>query len=360
MHLSAAWNRVRPVSRVPLGVFVLALWGCETPSSSVDGGDLMGLFEGPADAGKKAVSDGGPVSSADAAAPEPQPAPTVRTATTGMCVAPLGEPGRALRRTMGRPPCREAQIREWRDAEGSPRYACVVAPKGVETRAPLPLVIFFHGEADDPASALKKTGLRKQIPQLDMTNDPAHRGFIVLAPQGRALAGDVRGALYDVDYLDEKNVDIATVDHFVDALVGENLVDQRRIYAVGDGLGGGMAATYAMMRSSKVAAFAAYGAEAPPAQWACPEPPPPAVVLYRACDAVAPCANVEEWLRARDKIGAETSYFRLGIGDEEETNCAPKNRCTDARGKSQHARWPKGREVDMLQGLARHVLAAPR
>ena len=70
-------------------------------------------------------------------------------------------PNQEIRRTLGRPACRGAQILEWKDAEGSPRYACVITPPGVETRAPLPLVVFFHDPQADPTAVDKETGLRK-------------------------------------------------------------------------------------------------------------------------------------------------------------------------------------------------------
>lgn len=347
----------RRVSAACSLVALAALVACETPSASVDGGDLLGVFD-RLDGGRDAAADARPDGSAEA--PIPEAPPLARAPTKGSCVGVVGEPNRALRRTVGRPACRESEVREWRDAEGSPRYACVSLPKGAATRAPLPLVIFFHGEEDDAASALKKTGLRKLVGTLDLTGDGAHLGFILLTPQGRALAGPVRGAVFETEYLGADNVDVATVDHFVAALREQNLVDDRRIYTLGDSTGGDMAATYAMLRADKVAAFATYAADAPTATWSCNEPPPPAVVTYRACDTTTPCSSVEDWLFARDKAGAETTYFRLGAADAEETNCTPKNRCLADKGRVHHRRWPKGREDDILQALARHVLAAPR
>ena len=97
----------------------------------------------------------------------------------------------SARRSAGRR-CRGAQVLETRDAEGSPRYACVIAPSGVETRAPLPLIVFFHADGDNPTSVDKETGLRKLGATWNLTGDPAHAGFIVLAPQGRAFKTPAR------------------------------------------------------------------------------------------------------------------------------------------------------------------------
>ncbi|WP_437873293.1 alpha/beta hydrolase family esterase [Sorangium sp. So ce363] len=352
---------------------------CSTPSSGVDGGDLLGVFE--QDAGAAAADGGQPRPSAarqdagaraagpaSAAAPPTKP-PEARLPSEGSCVAEQGRPGRELRKTLGRPPCRGAQVLETRDAEGSPRYACVIAPSGVETRAPLPLIVFFHADGDNPTSVDKETGLRKLGATWNLTGDPAHAGFIVLAPQGRAFktpsqAERERGtkmytptAPFDVEFTGEGNVDVATVDAFVDQLLEKKLVDRRRIYALGGSYGGHMAATYAMMRADRVAAFATFGSNAPPAEWACPGPPPPAMAVYRACDDTFPCESVERWLRARDALSAHTSFLRLDEAGRDEPHCALRNRCSAKKGAINHARWPKSRETDLLRFFAGHVLA---
>lgn len=343
-----------------------AVGGCSTPSSEIDGGDLMGAFE--RDAAADAAAEGGARrdggaradAAADAASLRPAASAAVRPPPEGSCVAIEGQPDREIRRTLGRPACRGAQVLEWRDSEGAPRYACAYTPSGVETRAPLPLVLFFHAEGDSPTSVEKETGLRKLGATLNMTGDPAHAGFIVLALQGRSLQRGKLGAIFDAGYTGPDNVDVAAVDHFTGELAARGLVDKARVYALGASHGGHMAATYAMMRADRVAAFATYGSDAPPATWSCPGPPPPAMVVYRACDAVFPCDSVERWLRARDAIAAETSSLRLDAAAREEPNCALKNRCSTLKGSSQHGRWPKPREPDILRFLAGHALAVPR
>lgn len=339
---------------------------CSTPSSEIDGGDLLGVFErdGGIEAGADAAADAGPAQQdggkpADAGAP-PSPTPAaVRVPSEGSCVAPEGQPTRDLRRTLGRPPCRGAQVVEARDTEGSPRYACIFTPPGVEARAPLPVLLFFHAEDDNPTGLEKRTGLRKLAAQTNLTGDPAHTGFIVLAPQGRAFQGKA-GSRFDTGYTGPDNVDLAIVDQFLDQLIARGLVDRSRIYAAGMSAGGHMAATYAMMRADRVAAFATFAADGPPATWACPGPPPPGMVLYRACDGVVPCESVERWLRARDAQGAETPYLRLGEDRREEPHCALKKKCGEQKGLIHHNRWPRGREADLLRFFAGHALAVRR
>lgn len=358
-----------------VGLFVGVAGGalglaCRTPAADVDGGDLLGVFEheGGADASVDAAAarDGGKrarpsAKLAAAAAPAvtvDAATPAARVPSEGSCVAEEGQPNRELRRFIGRPPCRDARVLEWRDADGSPRYACVIAPRGVEARAPLPLVLFFHGADDDPTSVDRKTGLRKLAARFELTGEPAHVGFIVLATQGRALKGPRHGSLFDTDFTGETNVDVATVDHFVEELASKGLVDKRRVFALGNAEGGAMAATYAMLRADRVAAFATFATPAPRAAWSCAGPPLPALMLYRACDDVAACDDVEKWLRLRDAASAETPWVRLGAANEEEPSCAVRNRCTKAKGSMHHARWPKAREEQVLRFFAAHALAS--
>jgi poly(3-hydroxybutyrate) depolymerase len=178
---------------------------------------------------------------------------------------------------------------------------------------------------------------------------------VVLAPQGRRIGGGTHGATFDTAYTGPDNVDVAAVDHFIDELRAKGLVDTRRIYTLGASSGGHMAATYAMMRADKVAAFAAFATDAPQASWSCAGPPP-GMVVYRACDAVFSCESVEHWLRARDRTGAETAWLRLGAGNEEEPSCATRNKCTPKRAEGNHHRWPKARESEILAFFAKHAL----
>lgn len=321
----------------------------------------MGVFSkdgGSADAATDArpPKDGGKREPKNALVPS---GPTrERKPVTGTCVAKQGEADHDLRRTLGRPACRDEQILEARDASGSPRYACVMA-RGADARAPLPLIVMFHGPEGTPAQVDKRSNWKKLAAKFDMTGDPAHAGFVMLMPQGRLLRRDRSGAIFDTEFVGDGNVDVDTVDLFVAQLAKRGLVDARRVYAVGDSKGGRMAATWAMLRADKVAAFAAYGSDAPTAAWTCADvPPPPALLLYRACDAVAPCDAVEDWIHAREKAQAETVAIRLGDGNQEELHCAMRNKCTKTKGTANHERWPKGREEDILRFLAKHALSA--
>lgn len=352
-------RRWRLGAAAALGCFAArALVACSLPSASVDGGDLLGVFDASADhaasgdAGAKKQRDAG----AAAAKPADDAGASVRAPVEGSCVAPGAAPNNDVAHTLGRPTCREAQVLEWRDPSGAPRYACVFAPKGFETRAPLPLVLFFHDELDDPTSVDKKTGLKKLLASFDLSGDPAHQGFVVLAVQGRHIFHGKRGAVFDADATAEGNADVATIDHFFGELDAKKLVDPRRVYTLGASYGGAMAATYAMLRADKIAAFAAFATDEPAAKWSCGGPPPPGMLIYRACDSVFACESVERFLRDRDDAHAETAWLRLGAGNDEEPSCAQKKKCSDERGTANHHRWPRERDAEILRFFARHAL----
>lgn len=117
-----------------------------------------------------------------------------------------------------------------------------------------------------------------------------------------------------------------------------------------------MAVTYAMLGADRIAAFGAYAPEPPTAEWTCPGPPPPGMVLYKACDAITSCSEVESWLLAREKTRAETTAMRLSDTGLPEPNCSIGASCGKKRGENNHALWPKMREKDLLKFLAAHSL----
>lgn len=311
----------------------------------------MGVFDASSDAAPKPTATEGKRKK-DAGPPASSGTSSVRAPVAGECVAPRGQPAGEVHRTMGRPACRDAQVLEWRDPSGAPRYACVFGAK--DPHGPLPLVVFFHDPDDDPTSFDKKTSLRKQLNKALIA--PDHPGFIALAPQARSIDHGRHGAVFDADYIGPDNVDVATIDHFVAELSDRKIVDPRRVYALGASLGGHMAATWAMLRADRVAAFSAFATDEPLGAWSCPGPPPPALVIYRACDEIAPCDSVERWLRGRDAAHAETTWLRLDAGNDDEPTCAFKNKCSKVKGTANHHRWPKQREGEILKFFARHAL----
>jgi poly(3-hydroxybutyrate) depolymerase len=332
--------------------------GCELPSQSVDRQDLMGVFErdGGVDGGIVGASPAAPGGSADAAAPSDVPAPVSRTPVTDTCVEESGEPNRDLRRTVGRPACRRGRILEHRDAAGAPRYACLFAPAELDAKGPLPLLVFFHPGHANPTVLRKATGLREKARDFDFGAGAGKGGYLILAPQGRAIFGEERGIVFDTEHVSSENVDVQTVDHFIDRIASEGIVDRRRVYTAGWGAGGEMAAFYASVRPDRIAAFATFASSAPRGRWTCPTPPPPGAIVYRACDAITSCERVETWLRDREVARAPTLALRLGAADVEEGHCAV-NKCGEKVGTANHQRWPKSIEERILGFLSGHTLS---
>lgn len=338
---------------------ILAVGACD--GSDVDGGDIRGVFDHTATASATASGSSAPVATATAtasASAAPRVASRERAPIAKSCIAEEGEPTPRHRRYGKRPACRRARVLEYRDSEGTPRYGCVFESSKIEQAKPVPLVIFLHGEFDDATALHKKTRLRALYHKLDLTGDPKHPGFVVLSPQARKLEGS-HSLRWDHGYHSRKNVDVVTIDHFVDDLLSSGVVDARQIYVVGDSGGGRMAALYAMLRPDRVAAFATYATDASTYRWTCEEPPTPAAIAYRACDAIVPCADVEQWLSARSDAHAATFSLRLGSGKAREPSCAlSKAACREKKGTANHHRWPKHNERELLDYLGRYSLRA--
>jgi poly(3-hydroxybutyrate) depolymerase len=331
--------------------FSWLVWLCACNAPGIDPTDLKGVFDAPLS--RAAASASASTSASAAPAPEEAALPVFkRTPIAEPCVEPGGTPAAPDQRPVGRPACRRARILEHRDADGTPRYACVFEPSGSAERAPLPLVLFLHDAYDDPSAVHKKTRLRKLSEDLDLTGDPRRRGFVVLAPQARRIQGRPR---FDRDYRTRANADVVAIDGFIDEL--SELVDTRRIYAVGAGEGGEMAALYAMVRADRVAAFGLFAAAPKELRWSCKDEPTPALAIYRSCDAVTECADVEQWLSQREREHAVTQPLRLGSANRTEPSCATsRHTCGGKQGTADHLRWPKERERELLEYLARFQL----
>jgi pimeloyl-ACP methyl ester carboxylesterase len=331
-------------------------------SRGLDGADLRGVFDprpsasAPAlakpegSAAKKKKKKGEP----EEVLPELPPA-TERAPIPGPCAAEGGEPGKRSERIEGRPACRRARFLESRDPDSTPRYGCVFEPADLAKKKPLPLVVFLHGEDDDPTAVSKKTRLLGRYKSFDMRGDPQRTGFVVLAPQARRFTYKLR---WDVGHVSRDNLDARAIDRFVEELIGEGSVDPAQIYVIGESRGGAMAALYAYLRPDRVVAFGAYGATATELDWTCAGAPPPAAIVYRSCDAAVPCVDVERWLRRRDDERAPTFSLRLGAGKATEPACATvKSRCNGPSAQANHHRWPKPREGEMLEFLSRFSFA---
>jgi len=323
------------------------------PVASGSGAPSASGAPGAAAASARPRASAAPTSSASSDEP-PAVVSTRRAPVKGPCVSTAGEPLKKDPTFARRPGCRGAEIVEFGEADGTPRYACVHRPDDVERRAPLPVVLFFHGKNESPTKVARETALRNLSDDVDLTGAAEHRGYVVLAPQARRLQGHVG---FDVGFVSDENADVRATDRFLELLEKRGWVDRRRIYAMGAGTGGHMAALYTMLRPERIAAYASYAGNAAPLRWTCQEAPPPAAVLYRACDAVTPCLDMEQWLRQREETLAPTMALRLGTYNQLEPSCSlDPFRCKLKSGTANHLRWPKGKERTMLEFLGRYSL----
>lgn len=329
---------------------------CE--SADVDPHDLRGAFDKDASARASSSASGRASASASARASANASASALASAAPRdvpdtQCVTPTGTPKDVVR-IEGRPACRAAEVLEWRDGRGDPRYACIYSPD-LSNKSALPVLLFFHGTGpsiDDPSSLTKLTSLRTQQMSFKFpgTKDDA-TGFIVLGIQGRKLGEAVN--TFDSGHVDEKNLDVLATDEFLAKLEARGVVDRSRVYAMGFGGGATFALTYAALRPDRIAAVAAFAPPTAPASWECPTPPPPAWFTYRACDAIAPCEALESWVQKR---GGDTALVRVGDDAKTEPACSTRNKCTPKRATANHHRFPKGQEKAMLAFLGGHTL----
>ncbi|HTN42212.1 MAG TPA: hypothetical protein VMN77_00275 [Nitrospiria bacterium] len=160
----------------------------------------------------------------------------------------------------------------WTDPDGVRRYSCLFKPSGASPASNRPLLIFFHGSGGHASDAYNYTGIRVKAIDYDLTGDTNRPGFILASVQGRNLhwpTTDSPGRHHDYYYRDmgspSTNPDVANVDHLIDTLVGQGIVDPARIYVMGWSNGATFAQFYAMARfqtktpgQNNVAAAAVY------------------------------------------------------------------------------------------------------
>ena len=341
---------------VPSRVVLVALLGslassCE--SSNVDPSDLRSVFDGSARSTTSATASPRPSPSAKASAVASLAPPVVREPPDARCFTPTGS-ATPVRRVEGRPACRGAEVMEWREASGDPRYGCLYASAEVLAQKPVPIVLFFHGTGpalDDPSSLTKLTSLRELASSTRISPDKP--GFAILGVQGRNFGASTNG--FDLAHVAAENQDVLATDKFLERLEERGLVDRARVYTFGLGQGGTFALSYATIRADRVAAASAFAPLPGAASWECPTPPPPAWLLYRACDAIAPCAGLESWAERR---GGDTQLIRVGDDAKAEPACATRNKCTPKRATANHHRFPKGREKELLRFFSSHTLRA--
>jgi hypothetical protein len=306
----------------------------------------------------------------------------------------------ALGISLGRPYYYDGSARNWVDDDGVERYWCESRPVGTSSTSPRPLVIWVTGSGGGAGSVFDKTSLRNKQQRFDLSGNPERPGFILVSIQPRNLHWPTDqshdGTRSETYYRDlntpSTNSDIAFMDHIIDTLVAEGVVDRDRIYMMGWSNGARFTSLYSITRhelptpdGNYVAAVANYSGGDPYASFDYTKPECslsnlprssiPYFMISRQCDLVAcndqtdlkvvPGNVVEPWMGSlRDEIGAEVSWLKINILGNPVTSCADADHCTKSAALYGHLQWPDGlddmggidHEPTMLQFLANHRL----
>jgi poly(3-hydroxybutyrate) depolymerase len=307
----------------------------------------------------------------------------------------------------GRPFFDDGPPQTWVDVDGTTRYWCESRPAGTSSGSQRPLVIYVHGSGGTAATVYDYTLLRGRAVDFDLTGDPARPGFILVSTQGRNLhwptADPQDGSKHDAYHRNmsdwHENRDFAFVDHIIDSLTAEGVVDDQRIYIMGWSNGARFAGMYGISRYEEgtlvgghpIAAVANYsggdpyeniqlGYEPSCKQDPYPSSTVPFLLVSRSCDGVAcnedhaakfrqtvsvtPGNVAETWVQTlRDVIlDPNVEWWIISGQGVRVRGCAPTDLCTISIAVINHVRWPDGiddnsgidHEPDMLTFLRDH------
>lgn len=309
------------------------------------------------------------------------------------CVGVHGDPPRPFERSVqGQlaslyyvlPFCafRGGEILRWTDPEGTPRQACLHQPANATATTPMPLVTFLPGSIfpGDPQTIVNALEIASR--RGDLNGDPSRPGFNLLVIEGRDKEHfypfpDNHALGFDNWYrnLDRRdadlNVDVATIDHFIDQVMSRDIVDERRNYLMGWSNGAAMAILYGL-NTRGIAATAVYSSPDPFRDVAdpCAQPPfgnnlRPIMTVHNRCDIIGICTTGSEGFGARMAMRMPQVEYRRVIIDGAQNEAASCDaRCSyDGRpldaltpGAAFHGRWPFQWTDDMLRFLRERPL----
>lgn len=300
----------------------------------------------------------------------------------------------------------------WRDSDGSPRYWCEYRPVNTSAQFKRPLLIFFHGSGGSADDIYDFTLLRDKARNFDLSGDASRPGFVLIASQGRNLHWPTdhpeEGSKHDSYHRNlSTNQDVLFVDHLIDTLVQEGVIDPQRIYLTGWSNGARFAAFYGIARhptatagGNRVAAVAVYSGGDPFENISsdqvpsCKQDPYPTTelpyfLISRNCDAVAcnqaqydaflgdnwimtPGNQAESWLDALSSVMNDPNVQRMMIGytgalRSECLEVGTSPLCNTLMALRNHLCWPDGiadgggvdHENDLLTYFREHPLPSP-
>ncbi len=288
-------------------------------------------------------------------------APALQTANPPVTVPPVCKQGRRLSF----------------EQDGIRRYACLnLPPQAQGAAAPAgakwPLLIYLHGSRTTPDSLyVEGKSLFALHNQYPLSKDPAVKGFILLAPEGRRMvpwaAPDFQtgtGFHWDEWYRNStENLDAKAVDHFLDEVIATGKVDPRQIYVFGWSNGAYMAALYGVWRGDRIAAIGQYAGGDPWSRPPCPVDftytrKVPLFLMRNLCDAAVSCSTTSSWITTLQQADWPFEYRSLALrGNAVSPDSACASSCSTRQGAYEHIRWPQTAVLsEMLDFLKQHPL----
>ncbi|CAF1316308.1 unnamed protein product [Didymodactylos carnosus] len=198
----------------------------------------------------------------------------------------------------------KAQLMKFKDNNGEDRAACLLTKGSTQQ---LPLLVWLHPSLATRA-AIVFTGLLEAMTTADLTNDKSRVGYSLLLISGRSTTHfypfpDDVGLGWDNWYRnynrsDPKiNVDVQTIDYFIQNAKSAVNIDVKRVYMSGWSNGAAMAVQYGL-NTPNIAAAAVYSAPDPYKDIHDPcaqKPNPPYLtpfkILYNQCDIAGICTT---------------------------------------------------------------------
>lgn len=252
---------------------------------------------------------------------------------------------------------------DWSDADGTPRHACLITPKGVSAASPMPMLVWLHPTLFGQDSILA-TGL------LDIRNSAdlggGNPGFILLLPLGRNIQQFLPAPLntgvgWDHWYRNTDrsspylNVDFASIDHFISVVKQRGIVDSHRVYVSGWSEGADMGAFYGL-NTPGIAATGVYSTTSPfnasgdpcPSNTFASNGARPFFLMARACDIGGACPLEQQFLSDLSNGVMAPSLVSGVILDSSTKAVSQCNAQCDAGtvygdvfGQLEHVTWPR-------------------
>ncbi|CAF2102455.1 unnamed protein product [Rotaria magnacalcarata] len=246
------------------------------------------------------------------------------------------------------------------DTDGNQRQACLLI---TSTSKRLPIIVWLHASLLSP-STIFLTNLVNEASSTNLTgkiNGPL--GYHLLVPLGRDTthiypSPDDKGLGWDNWYRNYNrsdpalNVDVQTIDYFIDQVVNRRTdlqVDSSRVFMSGWSNGAAMALQYAL-NTPKIAAAAVYSAPDPYRDYKdpCAQTPnvtyhTPVLTLYNQCDIIGICETGKAFIddlnnRYGNKQVANVTIF--GSDFQIKTTCNLACNDLSILAVAQHLRWP--------------------